>query len=264
MKTTSTNGIQWLLASVLFASLCGSVAVAGEEFKEELRQTYPLAADGRLSLENVNGRIEISGWSRDEVVIEAVKHGKTRESVEAVKIEVETRPDHIAIHTEHPAKWFWWKDDCVSVDYTIQVPQRARLKNVESVNGKIVIEGVGGDIKATTVNGEIRTEGAAGNVKLSTVNGKIATELAALGGGQSVSLATVNGQIEATLPANADAEVSASTVNGRITSEYSSLTVKKDFPVGSNLKGTLGNGGARVKASAVNGSISIRQSPAEK
>ena len=263
MRATYFHKSQWFLASLLFASVYGSAAVAAE-FKEEFHQTYSLAADGRVSLDNVNGRIEISGWSRNEVVIKAVKRGKTRESVEAVKIEVETRPDHIAIHTEHPAKWFWWKDDCVSVDYTIQVPQRARLKNVESVNGEILIEGVGGDIKATTVNGEIRTEGAMGNLKLSTVNGNISTELATLGGGQSVSLDTVNGPIEVILPAAADAKVSATAVNGSITSEYSSLTVKKGFPIGSTLKGTLGNGGARVKASAVNGSISIRRSTTAK
>jgi hypothetical protein len=255
---TYTKRSQWLLASLLFASLCGSGVVAGE-FEEELHQTHPLTADGRLSLDNVNGRIEISGWNRDEVVIKAVKRGKTRESVEAVKIEVEARPDHITIHTKEPKGGFGWRNESVSVDYTIQVPQRARLEKVESVNGEIVIDGVSSDIKASAVNGEVRTKGAAGSLKLSTVNGRIAAELGSLGDGQSVSIETVNGRIEVTLPDGADAEISASTVNGGITSEYSSLTVKKEFPIGSTLKGTLGNGGARVKASAVNGSITIRR-----
>ena len=147
----------------------------------------------------------------------------------------------------------------MSVDYTIQVPKRAHLDTIKNVNGRVEIEGVSGDIEATTVNGEIQTKNAAGDLKLSTVNGRILAELGLLRGGQSVSLNTVNGRIEVTLPATANAEVSATVVNGGITSEFSSLTVKKNFPIGSNLKGTLGNGGARVKASAVNGSISIRQ-----
>ena len=237
-----------------------------DEVRQDFNQTLPLAADGHLSLDNVNGRIEIIGWNHDEVVIKAVKRGKTRESVEAVQIEVEARSGRIAIHTRQPATgfWFWWRRDNVSVDYTIQVPQHARLEKITSVNGAIVIERVDGDVEATTVNGEVRTKGAAGNLKLSTVNGMVTAELGSLGGGQSVSLDTVNGRIQVTLPAAADAEVSATAVNGRITSEYPSLTVKKNFPVGSNLKGTLGNGSARVKASAVNGSISIRRSTTAK
>ncbi len=234
-----------------------------DEVWQTFNQTLPLAGGGRLSLDNVNGQIEIIGWDRDEVVIKAVKRGKTRESVEAVQIEVDARPERIVIHTWQPASglwsWLWQGRDDVSVHYTIQVPQHARLEKITSVNGEIVIEDVSGDIKATTVNGEVRAKGAAGNLKLSTVNGKVAAVLGSLGSGQSVSLDTVNGRIEVTLPEAADAEVSATAVNGSITSEFSSLTVKRGFPLGGNLKGTLGNGGARVKASAVNGDITIQR-----
>ncbi|MGD0016714.1 MAG: protein kinase [Verrucomicrobiia bacterium] len=234
-----------------------------DEVSQDFNQVLSLAANGRFSLDNVNGRIDINGWNRDEVVIKAIKHGKTRESVEAVQIEVEARSDHIAIHTRQPAtrfwSWFWWKNDTVNVDYTIQVPQQARLEKIISVNGEIVIDGVSGDIEAITVNGETQINGAAGSLKLSTVNGQITVDLASLGGSQTVSLNTVNGQIVATLPDGADAEVSANTVNGSITSEFALLTVKKEFPVASTLRGTLGNGDARVKANAVNGTISFRR-----
>jgi hypothetical protein len=243
--------------------------VTTDEFHQDFSQTLPLTANGRLSLGNVNGRIEIAGWDRNEVVIKALKHGKTRESVEAAKIIVNSSPDEIVIHTEQPSSvtgfpwsWLWFKNskrnDAV-VDYAIQVPQSARLKNISSVNGRIVIEDVSGDIEASTVNGQMQVQGAGGNLKLSTVNGRIEAEMASLGRGQSVSLDAVNGQLEAILPSNADAEVSASTLNGGISSEFASLVVKKEFPVGSNLKGKLGNGGAHVKASTVNGGIRFRR-----
>jgi tRNA A-37 threonylcarbamoyl transferase component Bud32/TM2 domain-containing membrane protein YozV len=240
-----------------------------DEFQQDFSQTLPLAANGRLSLDNVNGRIEIAGWDRHEVAIKALKHGKTRESVEAAKIIINSRPDEILIHTEQPSSvtgfpwsWPWFKNSKRNdgiVDYAIQVPQNARLKNISSINGHIVIEDVSGDIEASTVNGETQISGAAGNLKLSTVNGRIEAQLASLGNGQSVSLDAVNGQLEAILPSNADANVSASTLNGGISSEFASLVVKKEFPVGSNLKGKLGNGGARVKASTVNGGIRFRR-----
>jgi len=243
--------------------------VTTDAFQQDFNQTLPLAANGRLSLGNVNGRIEIAGWDRNEVAIKALKHGKTRESVEAAKIIVNSSLDEIVIHTEQPSSvtgfswsWLWVNNDKRSapiVDYAIQVPQNARLKNISSVNGRIVIEDVSGNIEASTVNGETQVQGAAGDLKLSTVNGRIEAELASLGNGQSVSLNSVNGHIEAILPANADAEVSASTVNGGMSSEFPSLIVKKEFPVSSHLKGTLGNGGAHVKASTVNGRINFRK-----
>ena len=243
--------------------------VTTDEFQQDFNQTLPLTANGRLTLDNINGRIEIAGWDRNEVVIKALKHGKTRESIEATKITVNSSPDEIVIHTEQPSGstsfssiWSWFNNDkrnAATVDYAIQVPQNARLKNISSVNGRIVIEDVSGDIKASTVNGETQVKDATGGLKLSTVNGRIEAELTSLGGSQSVSFSTVNGHIEATLPANANAEVSASTVNGGISSEFPSLVVKKEFPLGRHLKGALGSGGASVKASTVNGGISFRR-----
>jgi DUF4097 and DUF4098 domain-containing protein YvlB len=123
----------------------------------------------------------------------------------------------------------------------------------------VTIDGVSGNIGASTVNGRLQVQGAAGDLKLSTVNGQVKAQLVALGREQSVSLDAVNGHLEATLPANANAEVTASTVNGGLSSEFPSLVVKKEFPLGRHLKGTLGSGGAHVKASTVNGGISFRQ-----
>jgi len=240
-----------------------------DPFQQEFNRTLPLSANGRLSLDNVNGRIEIAGWNRNEVAVKALKHGKTPESVEAVQINIDSSPDEIVIHTKRPKaetgfSWsqFWsgdWGRNDATVDYAIQVPQNTRLKKISSVNGRVVIEDVSGAIEASTVNGETQITGAAGNLKLSTVNGRIEAELDSLDAGQTVSLSTVNGHIEATLPAKANAKVSASTVNGGMSSDFPSLIVKKGFPLGGNLKGTLGNGGATVTVSSVNGRINFRR-----
>jgi predicted Ser/Thr protein kinase/predicted membrane protein len=240
---------------------------AAGEFRKDSSQSFPLNADGRFSIDNVKGRIEIHGWSSNAVVLNAAIHGKTSESVEAVKINVDSGLDRVSVHTEQPSSvtgfpwsWLWFKDDKrndANVDYTIQVPQRARLADISSVNGRIVIDSVSGDITASTVSGDMQIKDAARNLKLSTVNGSITADMILLGGRQSVSLDAVNGQVELVLPEDADANFSVSTVNGSITSEFPSLKAKKEFPVGNNLKGRLGHGSATVKASAVNGGIKI-------
>jgi len=240
-----------------------------DPFQEAFSRTLPLSANGRLRLDDVNGRVEIIGSDRGVVVVKALKHGKTQEGVEATKINVAASPDEIAIHTEQPpgetgfsAIWSWLKNggnNDATVDYAIQVPRHTHLANISSVNGRVEIDGISGDIAASCVNGEMQVRDAAGSLKLSAVNGRIAAELVSLNRGQSVSLNGVNGRIEVILPADADADVSVNTVNGHITSEFPSLIVKKDFPIGQHLKSTLGKGGANVKAYTVNGSISIQQ-----
>ena len=241
-----------------------------DEFQEDFSRTLPLTAQGRFSLDNVNGHIEIAGWDRNEVSIKALKHGRSADSVDAINIIVTASPGDVAVHTKvvpnatGSSSFWWWlfnggRPNAATVDYAIQVPQNAQLKQISSVNGHIIIEDVSGDIKASTVNGEVQVTDAAANLNLSTVNGRIEAELGLLGGGQSVSLNTVNGQIAATLPANASADVSANTVNGSISSEFSALVIKKEFPLRRELHGTLGNGGARVSANTVNGGIHFRR-----
>jgi len=248
----------------------GIEQAANGEFRKDFSQAFPLNADGSLSLDHVKGRIEIHGWSSNAVVIHAAIHGKTSESVEAVKINIDSNPDQAVVHTEQPSSvtgfpwsWLWFKHskrNDASVDYIIQVPQRARLADVTSVNGRIVIDGVSGDIAASTLNGETQVKDAARNLRLSTLNGRIAVDMISLGSGQSVSLDAANGEIELTLPDGADASFSVSTVNGAITSEFPSLEAKKEFPIGNTLRGSLGAGAATVKVSTVNGPIKILKS----
>ena len=255
------------LVYVLAAHSVQTPNLQKSEISKEVNLNFPLAANGRFSIDNVTGRIEISGWDRNEVAVKGTIHGHSQEGVDAVKTDVESDMNRVAIHTRQPSNltgfpysWPFFKNIYDErVDYIIQVPRGARLAGITSVNGQITVDGVSGNIEASTVNGKTQIKGAAGDLKLSTVNGQIEAEMAALARGQTVSLKGVNGQIDATLPADADADVSASTVNGHISSEFPSLVVKKESPASHKLKGSLGRGGATVSAGTVNGSIRIRR-----
>ncbi len=230
------------------------------EYGQDFRMTFPLTPQGRFRLDNPNGTIEITGWDQNEVLVKGVKRGKKREAVEATKIDVDSGVDRVAVHTRVPRKLMGWGNGNVTVDYTIHVPRTARLEKIENANGNVVIEGVTGDIEASTANGSVRAKGSMGNLKLSTANGAVTAELASLSGSQSVSLDAANGSITAMLPPDANATVVADTSNGSITSEFPSLTVKKDGPNGSHVAGTLGQGGASIKAQIANGKITIQRS----
>jgi DUF4097 and DUF4098 domain-containing protein YvlB len=257
MKTTYEVCSRAVVIGLLCAGFQLGVAQAKE--KEEFHQTYQLASDGKVQVDNVNGKIHITGWDKDEVKVDAVKTAPSKSELEAVKIEVDSKPDSLRIHTKYPnSHWHWklWKkSNNANVDYEIKVPMKARLDEVENVNGSVEIEGVRGNVHASTVNGHLEAKGLASEAKLATVNGGVEAVFDKLDG--SVSLKTVNGHVELTLPSNVNADVSGSTVNGGIHSDPG-LTVKKNWPVGSELHGTLGKGGATVKTETVNGGIRVK------
>jgi hypothetical protein len=243
------------------------------EYRKEMAQSYPLDADGQLKLDDINGHIQIIGWSSNVVAFSAVIHGQSGQGVNGINISVDSEPEQLTVHTEQPngiksfsGLWSLFargKSNDTHVDYVVHVPRQVQGANINNVNGQIQIEGIMGDITAGTVNGEVQITNASGNLKLSTVNGAVKADLKTLGEGETVDLSTVNGGISLTLPENVDATFSASTVNGGISSEFPELVSKRGFPgLSSSLNGSVGQGRGNVKASTVNGAVSILKSPA--
>src|SRR5947209_19723899 len=72
------------------------------ELTEEFHQTYPLTADGRVSLTNINGDVRVAAWDRNEIKVDAVKRAYTQERLREAKINVEAGPSSVNIETEYP------------------------------------------------------------------------------------------------------------------------------------------------------------------
>ncbi len=246
-----------LFASVLFLALPFSAAAF--QFTEDSTYTYPLSADGRISLENVNGDVTIEAWDRDEVSIEAVKKGRSQEALDAAKIEIDAESDRIHVETKYSERRrSEGRRDAASVDYTIYVPRSAELDEIELVNGSLTLDGIGGDVAASLVNGEVEAHGLTGNTEISTVNGELEIALAELDASHTIELSSVNGSVRLDVPGDAGADVEATTVHGRIRNDFG-LEVDSSGFVGKSLEGTIGGGGARIRLSNVNGPIDILQ-----
>jgi len=247
------------LASValLFFSLGVSASVTETE-----EMTFEVNADARISLENVNGDIRITGGSGGKVHLVAVKKAGSQEYLDKLKVVVDADKDYIRIETRHPSsegRWFNWNDgndNSGSVSYVLEVPETVNLDSISTVNGDVEITAVLGKVKAETVNGSLEAMGLEGDVNLETVNGSIRAEFERMGGGQRVSADAVNGKIVLVLPVDASARVEAETVNGSIDADDFGLEPEKGF-VGRDLSGEIGGGNARISLDTVNGSIEI-------
>jgi hypothetical protein len=225
---------------------------------EELHKTYPLPADGRVELDNINGDVHISSWDRNEVRVDAVKYAGTKERLDEAHIEIDAGSGYVAIRTKYPHQdhtWNWGShNNPAGVEYTLTVPRAARLDEIKLINGELDINGVSGEVRASCINGRLEAHNLAGRAKLSTINGKLDARFDQIAKG-SVELESVNGSVDLTIPSDSKAEVEASTVSGNINNDFG-LHVSHHI-VGHELRGELGNGGAHIKLANVNGRIEI-------
>jgi DUF4097 and DUF4098 domain-containing protein YvlB len=234
------------------------VTVAVADVKKTEEHSLEISSSGRVSLENINGDIQITGGKTDEVKITAHKKAGSQDYMEKLKVIIDADDDYIRIETRHPdggSGWSnWGKDRSGSVTYELEVPASIKLDTISTVNGSVEISAVSGSVKAETVNGDLDISNLSSNVDLETVNGGIEADFKSLGGSQRASAEAVNGKIVFRLPGDTSARVSAETVNGDIDAEDFGLEPEKGF-VGRELDGKIGGGEARVSVETVNGSI---------
>lgn len=222
---------------------------------EEFHHTYPLNADGKVSLENVNGNVHISAWDRNEVKVDAIKFANDSDRLADITIEIDAHSDSIYIKTRYPHHLF--NNNPGGVEYTLTVPHGARLDKIDLVNGNLDTDGLTGDLRGSLVNGSVKAHAVRGGTELSTVNGRVELTVDESDLKKPISLSSVNGSLVLSLPPDVNAKLNASSVTGGISSDFQ-IAVRGWF-VGHSLEGELGHGGPEVRLSDVNGRISIRR-----
>lgn len=250
------------LVALLVTSLFAVAFARADDyrFKEPFQKTGAFSANGSVTLENVNGDVEIRTWDKNEIRIEGEKSARTEEELKAVELTMDVSESRAAIKVRLPRRlgsWFFGSTIRASVRFTLTVPATAALDRIATVNASVSVDGPRGKTQVETVNGNIHALNLGGNARCRTVNGRINATFATIAGGQDSSFETVNGSVTVALPKNAGVALRTSVVNGH---------VDCDFPLtltGSSgrrhLSGTIGDGRASLQAETVNGGIHIVQ-----
>ncbi len=156
-----------LISVVLIGNLSGCV---GPEVIDYFNGEYPINAQTIVSVSNINGQIEITGWDGDNVSVYAVKKSTFgEEELHKANISVTQTGNHLEIITKYTGQ----KLIQTRVDYTIKVPYNTSIASLTTSNGGIQISKVKGDISATSSNGAIIIEDVNGIVSATTSNGHI-------------------------------------------------------------------------------------------
>jgi DUF4097 and DUF4098 domain-containing protein YvlB len=235
-------------------------SVQGDEI-EKFEQSYPLSANGRVSVENVNGSIVVEAWEKNEVRLEATKIADSKERLADVEIRVESRADSFSVEADYNN---WKTGDKrndnghrrLEVQFRLWVPRTAVLDEIETVNGSVTVSNFVNTTKISAVNGNVQATNLRGVASLSTVNGEVNADFDRLDSKSRIDLSTVNGRVHLTIPSDANATIKADSLNGEITNDFG-LRVRKGQYVGRDLYGKVGSGEVEIKLNSVNGRLAI-------
>lgn len=221
-----------------------------------------------VEIKGVNGNIEARAASGNQVEVRARKTAK-RSDPDDVKIEVVEHAGGVTICAMYPTPRGDRENEClpgahgrsntrdndVVVDFEVLVP-RGVLFTGRTVNGNIEATGLTADVDVQTVNGNVDVE-TTGLAEAATVNGSIEARLGRANWTDTRSFQTVNGGITIELPGDLHADVSASTVNGSLSSDWPMTISGKWGP--RKMRGKIGNGGRGLELQTVNGDIELKR-----
>ena len=250
----------------------GAVVVAAPAslMAQDFEWSGRLSAGQAIEVKGINGDIEAMVASGNQVEVTAVKKEGRRGDPDDVTFEVLQHNDGVTICVMYPSEPGERENECrqggrghmsvhdndTEVRLTVRVPAGVNLV-ARTVNGSIDTGPLGGDVRAYTVNGGIEIA-ASGYAQAKTVNGSIRASMGRADWSGDLEFETVNGSITLELPADINARVEASTVNGDMYPDFP-LTLQGRWGP-RQLRGTIGEGGRTLHLSTVNGGISLRRS----
>jgi putative adhesin len=241
--------------------------VSGPARTSDVRWQGRVPAGSAIEIKGVNGSIQATGSSGDEVEVVATRRGR-RSDPEKVQIRTLEHAGGITVCALYPSIDPGRPNEClagdkgrmnvknndVTVEFVVKVPAGVRLV-ARTVNGAIDASGLSADADAETVNGSVKVQ-TSGVARAQTVNGSVQASMGRAQWPSDIDIKTVNGSIRVTLPASAHTTVDAATVNGTIATDF---TVSDGKATRRRLTGTIGGGGRALSLETVNGSIQISQ-----
>ena len=284
------------LAGLVLA--CAQLPANAQEFKEHVSKEFTVskATTSALAIYNINGFINVEGYSGDKVVLEIDKSitAKNNQDLETGKKEFQLlfdqQGDSIVAYIAEPfdsrprrnrkgnnrTTDHWNNDRDVDYDFTlnftVKVPNRMNLI-VSTVNrGNVIVKHVDGTLRARNVNGAITLTNVRGTTDAHTINGNLDVDYVA-NPPENSSYYTLNGDIHASYPANFAGDLQFKTFQGKFFTDFPNTeilpvqaikTTQKTgdatvYKLNKNTAIRIGNGGKTFRFETFNGSIYIKK-----
>jgi hypothetical protein len=258
------------------------------EQTDHFQRSFAIASGGTLQVDNYKGIIHVTGSDGNQVVVDVTKRFEGNEAdrkwwMENVEVNFHNGSDRVAVEVKYP-QWncgFCWQghDFTASVELEIRVPRQINV-TVESYKPDIKIASVQGDIRIKSYKSPITIDSTVGAIRIDTYKEtvklqnvtlrgplevksyKADAEISARSLGESATLESEKGSIVLRVPQSAGLEVDYE--GGR------RATFHTDFPLTSeagrldhSVRGTINQGGTRLRLRTEKGTVSLEKLSAQ-
>jgi DUF4097 and DUF4098 domain-containing protein YvlB len=217
---------------------------------EKFSKTVPLGKGGTVDLSNISGNIVITGGPGDQVIVEAIKKGRSAEELKAVTIQVTSTVNRVEVATKYPEGR---RNISVSVDYTVTVPKTAAV-NVKSISGDEKVSGVDGELYANSVSGDVSVASSADVRAIKSVSGDV--DVQSSKSTAALSVGSVSGDVKLIGVTASDIQVNS--VSGSVTCDQIATprASAKTVSGGVSFSGVLAKGG-RYELTSHSGDVKV-------
>ena len=223
-------------------------------------ESLSLKPGGSVTLENLSGDIQVSGWKEEKADItaqygrETAPHGGIYFIVHRFKppdVRVRATADTVRIRTDESG---YDKEDRV-VHYVLNVPRSVNLDSVRNGRGKIAISDIYGRAVLDADEGAVDIRNFSGSLDIRLGSGPVEAEVLDLRPLDSVRIKVERGDIVLLLEPETAAQIMADAPAGNVTSE---IDLGQLLPA-KRVTARLGEGQATVELTALQGDIKIRK-----
>ena len=263
---------------------------SADESSRTIEKSFPLSGnERRVQICAVSGSLNVTAADGNEVrfsIRERIS-ASTKDRLEELKKETDVVFAQEAGLVRAGVKGPWSSRECGSRDgqsrtenrrrwngdearveheFTVTVPRDARIE-LQSVNGSIHVTGTTGRYSVNTVNGSIHMKDVEGAGDVRTVNGTVQA-IYSKNPNAETNFRTVNGKLDLYFQPALSADFRVKTVNGKAFTDFDMTSIaggtvaeSKGMKVihrrGTSGELRAGNGGPKITAETVNGSILI-------
>lgn len=150
-----------------------------------------------------------------------------------------------------------------SMGAEIYLPKSQNLAVKSTWNGDIDIDGFSGEIEADAqLNGSVKITNVNGPVTANTLNGTLDVVFGTVKQNSPISLYSTNGAVDVSLPGNTPANLSLSTLNGNVYTDFDIKASEKDGMkslLGRNVNAAINGGGVKISMKSTNGNMYLRK-----
>ncbi|HEY7753442.1 MAG TPA: DUF4097 family beta strand repeat-containing protein [Steroidobacteraceae bacterium] len=154
--------IRWTLVMAAAIAALAQPALAAQN----ITKRATVAADAAVDVSNVQGRVDVAAWDRNEVELTAVLESDKDE------LEYDATERLVRIKVTRPERSYRYHDDEDDAILTLRVPKGARLA-VHTVSADIMVDGVRGPQDLGTVSGTLTTRAYDEAIEVRAVSGEI-------------------------------------------------------------------------------------------